>query len=117
MMTNIDGFYAATPARIASGEAEASTMQALRNPGFARRHGVRAAHKGRARLTRLIGTGECASFTVLFEMELAKLEHSQGKTSQAHAHAERVRELLADYPESTLYRQATELIAGHAATH
>lgn len=32
MVRNIDAFYAVLPARIASGEAEASTMQALRNP-------------------------------------------------------------------------------------
>ncbi len=111
MLTNIDGFYAATAARIASGEAEASTMQALRNPRFARRHGVRAAHKGRARLARLIETNEYPSATPLFEMELAKLEHSQGRTADAHAHAERVRELLADHPESTFYREASALIS------
>jgi class 3 adenylate cyclase len=117
MMTNIDGFYATMPARLASGEAEASVMQALRNPGFAKRHGVRAAHKGRARLTRLIETSEFPALTVLFELELAKLEHSQGRTAGAQAHAERVRELLADYPESPYYRQASALIAGHKAQH
>jgi hypothetical protein len=108
----IDVFYAAMPARIASGEAEASTTEALRNPGFARRHGVRAAHKGRDRLGRLIETTEFPAFGPLLEFELAKLEHSSGRTSDAEAHAERVRELLAGYPESTLYRQATELISG-----
>jgi hypothetical protein len=74
---------------------------------------VRAAHKGRDRLTRLIETTEFPAFGPLLEFELAKLEHSSGRTSHAEAHAERVRELLAGYPESTLYRQATELISGH----
>lgn len=115
--TFIDLFLAAIPARIASGEAEASTMQALRNPGFARRHGVRAAHKGGDRLTRLIETTEYPAFGPILELELAKLERSQGRTADAHAHAERVRELLADHPESTLHRQATALIAQTSAQH
>jgi class 3 adenylate cyclase/SAM-dependent methyltransferase len=114
---NIDSFYAAVPARIASGEAEASTTQALRNPGFVRRHAVRAAHKGRTRLTQLIETTEYPMLTVVFELELAKLERSQGRTTDAYAHAKRAQELLADHPESSYYRQASALIAGHATQH
>lgn len=117
MVDSIDAFHAAMPARIASGEVEAQPTQAFRNPSFVRRHGIRAVHKGRDRLTSLIETTAFPSFVPFIEIELAKLEHSQGRTSRAHAHAERVRELLADNPESTLYRQATDLIAGDAANH
>jgi SAM-dependent methyltransferase len=117
LMRTIDSFYAAMPARIASGEAEASTMQALRNPGFARRHGVRAAHKARARLTGLIEICEYPSMTPFLELELAKLEASQGRIADAYAHAERVRELLADHPESPHYREASALIAQTSTEH
>jgi len=117
MVDSIDAFHAAMPARLASGEVEAQPTQAFRNPSFVRRHGIRAVHKGRDRLTSLIETTAFPSFVPFFEIELAKLEHSRGRTSRAHAHAERVRELLAGYPESTLYRQATDLIAGDAANH
>lgn len=111
MVDSIDAFHAAMPARIASGEVEAQPTQAFRNPSFARRHGIRPANKGRDRLTSLIETTAFPSFVPFIEIELAKLEHSQGQTSRAHAHAERVRELLSAYPESTLYRQATALVA------
>lgn len=117
MVDSIDAFHAAMPARIASGEVEAQPTQAFRNPSFARRHGIRPANKGRDRLTSLIEATAFPSLVPFIEIELAKLEHSQGQTSRAHAHAERVRELLSAYPESTLYRQATALIAGDAASH
>jgi class 3 adenylate cyclase len=117
MVETIDAFYAAMPARIASGEVEAQPTQALRNPSFAMRHGIRPAHKARDRLASLMEATAFPSFVPFIEIELAKLEHSQGRTSRALAHAERVRELLADYPESTHYRVATALIAGNAADH
>ncbi len=55
--------------------------------------------------------------TPSLELELAKLEASQGRTADAHAHAhaERVRELLADYSESAHYREASALIVQTSA--
>jgi hypothetical protein len=111
MVDTIDAFYAAVPAQISTGEVESSTADALRNPGFVRRHGVRAAQKGRRRLTALRDTTTFPSYELLVEVELAKLERSQGRTLDAHTHAERACELLAEHPESTLHRQASSLLA------
>lgn len=76
---------------------------------------MRAAHKGRERLTRLIETCEYLSLAVFCELELAKLEASQGRTADTQTHAERVRKLLADHPESAHYREAAALIGQTSA--
>ncbi|MDP9332305.1 MAG: hypothetical protein M3Q30_03180 [Actinomycetota bacterium] len=46
----------------------------------------------------------------MLEFELAKLAIHDRRPDDARAHAQRVVELLADEPEATLYRDASDLL-------
>ncbi len=110
----VDVFFAVMYAKIATGEVTGSLAHALRNPKFVLRHARGAAKRARAALEELSATARDRGFggyRAGAELQLAKLAVHDRRTDDARAHAQRVLELLADEPDATLHRDATDLLS------
>ncbi|MCB9371791.1 MAG: AAA family ATPase [Microthrixaceae bacterium] len=111
----IDLSVATLHARLATGAAEGSFADALRNPGFVVRHVRGAGRRGRAELEALLDTLPARHFGCYLpavHLELAELARHEGRHDDARRHAEAVLEALADEPDATHVIAARMLLEG-----
>ena len=109
----IDLSMATLHARMATGEAEGSLADALRNPGFVVRHVRGAGRRGRAELEALLDTLPAGGFDCylpMVQLELAKLAAHEERDDDARRHAEAVIDLLADELDATHVADARALL-------
>ena len=94
--------------------ADGSATAVLLNPGFATRHVVGAARKGRQRLEDLasfVDANECSALHASIEFELGKLAQATRRHDDARGHFERVLAVLDGFPEAGDFRQASERLS------
>lgn len=108
-VATIDAFFTVMVAQIATGEAESSFGQALKNPGFVRRHAIGAAKKARERAEQLehdLTAHHFRGLLSLVHFELGKVEQATKNVEEARRRYEQVLAQLADEPDAQIARDA-----------